>query len=484
MFLKNLAKLFSGNVIGQLIAIISIPIITRLYTVDAYGVYAVFLALVVIMSATSSLGLHLAILIPKNASEAKSVFRLAISIHILFCLFVTSVLVLFNQSISNILGLSSVGNMIFTIPLLVFLQGLYLILTYYCVREKKFGRVGLSRVIEATVDRGSAIGATFIWPASAFLLVVSRALSNAVSTIYLLHALISNRSSREKEAVHYRLLLTKYRGYIVYNAPSILLINATVQLPTVIIGAMYATNLAGLYALAYRLVSVPVTAMGGALSQLYTQRIAKASANQSMQSVENDTGILFVGLFSVLLIPFCLLVVIGEDLFSFFLGPDWEDAGVYAQYLSLFVMTNLLVQTFGGLFDVLNRQRIRLIFHSFSFMARIGIVLILAVLEFDLKDVVKGYSMVAMVMNLVALQILFKLIHLPTLLPKTIIKNSLYALVFFGFTLLVLPSLTIGSPILRIAAVSCCSVVWFCLIVGANKDLRSRVSKLLPKANC
>ena len=93
-FIKNTSKLLAGNLFAQVLGIIAIPIITRLYSVEAYGVFSVILASTAILASISSASIYLAILIPKLERDAKNIAKLSIIFTIVFSLVLMLILVL------------------------------------------------------------------------------------------------------------------------------------------------------------------------------------------------------------------------------------------------------------------------------------------------------------------------------------------------------------------------------------------------------
>ena len=86
-FLKSVVVLFSGNVFANLISLLSIPILSRIYSDIAFGDYAIVISTATIVNGISTLGLTSAIMIPVEENKAKSVFTTAWISHILVSTF-------------------------------------------------------------------------------------------------------------------------------------------------------------------------------------------------------------------------------------------------------------------------------------------------------------------------------------------------------------------------------------------------------------
>lgn len=65
-FNKNIFTLLSGTIIAQAIPIAISPILTRIYTPDDFGVFALFLAISSVFGSISTAKYELAIALPKK----------------------------------------------------------------------------------------------------------------------------------------------------------------------------------------------------------------------------------------------------------------------------------------------------------------------------------------------------------------------------------------------------------------------------------
>ena len=469
-FVKNTSKLLAGNTAAQLIGIIAIPIITRLYSVEVYGLFVTVLAFSLILTPISTMSLHLAILIPKSEIEADKIFRLSMWITSSFCIIITVILLAFSDDVLSILGTTSSVWMIIIIPILVFLQSCYLIFTYWGVRKKSFGMISSSKVAESLTDRIVTVTAGLAGYVSLFSLLLARLLSNLISILHLMplyrKKIISLKYSKQ-EHIGYKDLILKYKRYLIFNAPSMLLIDGIRQIPVIIFAAYFSPVAAGLYSIANRVVSIPVAALGNAISKTFTQKIAIENTKKNTDGIRNNTHKFFTVLFTFLLIPFSVLSVIGDSIFGIILGNKWESAGVLASSLSYFAMTTLIVQAFGGLFDVMNKQHTRMIFHVCNFVVQISVLFVCIYLGFDLSSTVLYFAIFATLMNIVAMALLLMCVEQLETLTLVVIRNILPLAIFhllatfimYYFESLVLSYFLIGSI----------SIIWFFIVGGINQ---------------
>src|SRR5690554_4700879 len=76
-FFKNVAKLATGTAIAQALALAFIPILTRVYSQEAFGILAAFTAVVTFISSFATLKYDTALVLPKEDKDAYSLLKLS-----------------------------------------------------------------------------------------------------------------------------------------------------------------------------------------------------------------------------------------------------------------------------------------------------------------------------------------------------------------------------------------------------------------------
>src|SRR6476661_5727648 len=82
-FLKSAFVLISGTAIGQVIPVITAPIVTRIYTPQDYGLFGIFLLLSSVIGVVTTMQIENAILIEKDDLSANSVLQLCVSLSLM-----------------------------------------------------------------------------------------------------------------------------------------------------------------------------------------------------------------------------------------------------------------------------------------------------------------------------------------------------------------------------------------------------------------
>ena len=101
-FSQNVLTLMTGSILSQAIPIAITPILTRIYTPEDFGLYAVYIAIITILGTMVSGRYELAIMLPKKDEDAINIFALGILITLLMTVFTTILVITFNDYIISV----------------------------------------------------------------------------------------------------------------------------------------------------------------------------------------------------------------------------------------------------------------------------------------------------------------------------------------------------------------------------------------------
>lgn len=120
MQINSVLKLLTGNVLAQLIGIIFIPVITRLFTPDDFGIYTLFITIVVFLGIFSTLRYEIAIALPSDNKKAIHVviggILVLIIMSIMNSLIIYTADLFFNSKVKEV----GLDKYIYLIPVIVF----------------------------------------------------------------------------------------------------------------------------------------------------------------------------------------------------------------------------------------------------------------------------------------------------------------------------------------------------------------------------
>ena len=148
-FLKSLVVLLSGTVIAQLLNLAFIPILSRVYTPEEFGVLNFYIQIVTFITAIVTLRLELSLPLEKHENHRYVLFRYALRWTILLSIitFLPIIIVLAINDFSYVFNW-----LLILIPFGVLLHALFNLGMYW-----QLGRGGFSRISYAKLTRSISI---------------------------------------------------------------------------------------------------------------------------------------------------------------------------------------------------------------------------------------------------------------------------------------------------------------------------------------
>lgn len=371
-FFKSTAILASGTAFAQLITVISLPFITRLYTPEDFELLAVYLAVLSILGTISCLRFEIAIAIPKTDDDAADLLVSSILSTLLIGTLTFFICFFFPKQISNILGVPDFVNFIYLVPLGVFLVGVYSSLQYWSNRKKRFTIVAKSKIIQAV----SGVGTQIISGLSGFTpigLLVGHLMFGGSGALKLLKTTLKQDSSLLKKVTLKRIYnrVYEYRDYPKYSSVEALSNSAAIQVPVILIAFFAIGNDAGFILLASRVVGAPMHLIGNAISQVYlVQAPEKLRAGELIEfTIEILKPVIYIG------IPIIIIMAIfAPSAFTLVFGEEWERSGVLLRWMTPWFILQMLSSPVSMVLHVLNKQRVAMNLQIFGLVIRTSFV--------------------------------------------------------------------------------------------------------------
>src|SRR5699024_23476 len=131
-FIRNVMVLVSGTAAAQAIALILIPVITRLYGPEIYGLMGSFKAIINIIVPIAALTYPIAIVLPNSDREAKGIMLIAFKISLYLSIISLIILVFFIMKIFFVLIVVEIYNYLYLFILYIIII-ILLYIIYYCL---------------------------------------------------------------------------------------------------------------------------------------------------------------------------------------------------------------------------------------------------------------------------------------------------------------------------------------------------------------
>lgn len=139
-FLRSVTVLAGGTAAAQLLMVLLLPVLTRLYSPQDFNTLSVYLGLLSIFSVVATLRFELAISLPEEDGEAAHLLALGLGFSFLTALLVGFGLLLGSDFFTAWLGLPKLAACFWVLPIGVFYRALTVPCNSGWVVEKDFPR--------------------------------------------------------------------------------------------------------------------------------------------------------------------------------------------------------------------------------------------------------------------------------------------------------------------------------------------------------
>jgi len=343
--LKGVLVLSSGTLISQILGIIFVPILTRLYTPAIYGTLAVFASLLSFLIVGGSFKYELTIPLPETDNDAEYLFILSFLIVCTITVILFLILVFWGDILAGILHFEFITPYYWLFCIGFFGSSVYQILTYWALRSKNYGtltRTGITQGICGSISK-IILG---IFSFGSFGLICGEIIGRMVG-IGTLGRTIFPRIRQLLPVLDFhklKSLAQKYRKFPTYSLPAGLINNFASSAPTLLLSILFGFQIVGLYSLSYSMLVLPVSLVSSSIAQVYFGEISELFRQKSDKILPlylKTTKELFM--FGAPLILFAAIAF--PFLFPIIFGSAWKDAGMFSLPLSILVISNFVVSS-------------------------------------------------------------------------------------------------------------------------------------------
>jgi len=412
-FAKNVGLLAGGTAGTQALTLLIAPLLTRLYSPEDFGLVAVYSSLLAMISSLSSLTYEMAIPLPKDDEEAAHIMLLSLLITAGISLITTVISLFFADVITRVLGVSGLVEYFWLLPVGVILTGVYKVFNNWAVRIKAFSKIAATKVHQSLAATAIQLLA-FNYGSIALLL--AQVVGQTTGSFGLARLAITELQHKKNRLNNICQAAFRYRKFPLYSSWEVIVNIAAIQLPSILFASSFGVFSVGLYSLSNRVLTLPMSVIGHAVSQVFFSDAAKAHHEGRLKDLVNNTH---SRLAHIVLPPLLMLIVVAPDLFSIVFGERWRQAGVYAVWMSPWIYFQFVSSPISTVYVVLERLRVGALFQLTAFLFR-GASLIIGIMSGDILFAIALFSVVSaicyigllvMVMNMVGNHGISYLLH-------------------------------------------------------------------------
>ena len=368
-FLKAVSVLAGGTAFAQVLGILTLPILTRLYTPQEFSVFAIYTALLGTLVVISCLRFEIAIPIPKNDKTAINLLILCLLSNIFLTALLIFCIILFRETIDNIINNKDFIKYIWLVPVGFFLAGLYNTFQFWYTRKKKFKDIAKTRVFQSISS--SAVQVLMgILGGGVLGLIIGQIVNYSSGLLKLIKGFnkeknitVNNISLKD-----IKLDFEKYDKFPKYSTLEALAHSSSMQLPLVIIGIFFLGPESGYIFLAMKVMTIPMSLIGNAIAQVY---LANAPEHYNNKKLFEYSIKIVKKILKISWLPVFLMGIGSYYLFAIIFGKQWAAAGEIAIFLMPWILMQLLSSPIAMALHVIGKQKIAMLLHFFGFVIRV-----------------------------------------------------------------------------------------------------------------
>lgn len=368
-FLKNVLLVGSGAAIGQALLTLFSPLLTRLYTPEAFGTFGSFAAIIGPLTTIVCLRYDSAVVLEDDPREcAKVVLAAGLTTVLMVLLFVSAVSI-FDVQITARWGQGTANMLLYLGGPSLLVGGGAAICSGLCTRANQFRILGRCQTARSTgtLSSQAILAALHL---SGVGLVIGQLCGQLIGAAVLFsgaarEALGPWRSIKGKEIWR---KAVEHHDFALYSAPQSLINQLTASLPVLLLASLYGAAQAGFFWLAYRMLMLPSLVIAESVRGVFYRRTVTLQKEGKDLTHEMRRTCLYLG---AMVVPVVIvLLAAGPTIFELAFGERWAIAGEYARIISVPWMLTVISVPAAVLVRVVRLQRELLIYEIVSVILR------------------------------------------------------------------------------------------------------------------
>jgi lipopolysaccharide exporter len=379
---KDVLTLVSGTAISQIILLLALPILARVYVPSDFGQLAMILALLLVISPFGTLRYETAILLDGKPHCSFSLVILSVILSIIS----TIVLFFILPTLLKVAAIDFIIESLYILPFLFLLMSINEIFTSWHIKKKRFKKVTIGKIIQAFFTVSMQIYLAIMHDFDYKGLLFGYTVGLCVSALYYIQVFIKedHKYTNYKESFsQIKVVAVLHKKFPLYSTWATVLSSLSNHLPIILFGKYFSIAVTGNYEMARKLIRGPMSMIGQSMFRVTSQRIGKMldkekEASKKLLSVMMSSA-------NYIVIPISILAFFLEDGIVFILGEQWAVAGVYAQIILPWMFVLFLSWPLTSAFNTFGYQLYLIVF-NLIFISCYAIALIMHI-QWSLSDI-------------------------------------------------------------------------------------------------
>ncbi len=334
-FARDVLALSTGTAIAQAIMIGILPVLTRIYTPEDFGVFTLYVSITSLVSVFASFRYEQMIMLTKSHRAASQLVWLILFISLATAFIAFLIALFFRHPIAHLLGAPEIAPWLFAVPVSLFFLGTYQALRYWKMRLQEFGVVSKGVVGRSASFAAISVSSKYALPvlSKGGGLIIAQIAGNAVNMLVLLFSLCKQErllfaSTTKKRIV---VMARRHRDMATTLTASWGIGLIYGRLPHFMLSTFFGTAALGFYGVTERIIYAPSQLISQAIGDVYRQRASVLYRKQGHFGALTLKTVQTTALLAI--IPYAIGIKYAPILFTTILGSRWEEAGHFASIM-------------------------------------------------------------------------------------------------------------------------------------------------------
>jgi len=333
----------------------ALPLLTRLYDRESFGLFATYASLCGVVSPLVTLRYEVGLLLPKSHRLARDLFAACMGIVVIIGVSLGTCAIAWRRPLATAMNAPGLEELILWLPATLILVGTLSVWSQWILRKRAFSLLRRSKISQGVAQAIAQIVFVF-WQPTATGLWLGQATGQVMALVPLRSC--GRPLKRMWRTVSWRRMwgaLVRYRHFPLYSSGSVILNVASLHSPIILLSAFYGDEVVGSLALANVALLAPWALLGNAFAQVYL-----AEASEELRATRPALEQHFFATFKRLLVlgsvPFVAFATLGPWIIPLLFGSHWEPAGWFVVVLGPMYLAQFVMSPVSQTLNILERQ--------------------------------------------------------------------------------------------------------------------------------
>lgn len=398
-FFSQVATLVSGTVLAQAILVLASPFLTRLYDPEDIASLQMYTIWTGLIAAFASGRYDLAIMLAESEEDRRAVAWLSILLGLIISMTSGLLVVFFSYASpagSTVVGAPSLA--VWMIPLGSMAYAWNVVVHRWESWNNRFRTLATSQVYGGIVTVALQFLFAFPFRNPTGTQLVAANLIGLMVTCQVMSGDFVSELWKTRSEFRWERLVTNARRYWqfpTFSTAAHLLGRITVEVPKLMIAALFTPASLGLFSLSLRVAQLPLTFIGQAFGHVFFRKVADCRGDsKKVRLLLSRSALLLAALIAP---PMLILYLWAEPMFGLIFGADWAEAGSYARLMIPWMVAGFIVQPLSYCLQAFEKQLMVFLWNLVLLPIGLASVYVGFLLE-DVRWSILLYSIAMMVM--------------------------------------------------------------------------------------